>query len=160
MVRLFVGGLAHDTTSDQLALRFQSFGKVTGCDVIGPKEEGVFRRPDTTCRGFGYLNLEPANDSALRKCLAVVCPCCLLPLAHTRWLLCHHWLHHLSRFRSLSSWKDQTSFVPHQEGSMVAVHNWLASWQLMPKSPQWRKFIFNAVQWIKVARWSAQSPAS
>ena len=72
MVRLFVGGLAHDTTSDQLASRFETFGKVTDCITIGPKGIEPFTKPGTTCRGFGYLSLEPANDSALRRCLTVV----------------------------------------------------------------------------------------
>ena len=73
MVRLFVGGLAHDTTSDQLASRFETFGKVTDCTVIGPKGDERFTSPGSTCRGFGYLDLEPANDAALPKCLTVVC---------------------------------------------------------------------------------------
>lgn len=73
MVRLFVGGLARDITSEQLASRFETFGSVTKCTVIGPKSTDPFKGADVTCRGFGYLELDPANDSALRKCLTVVC---------------------------------------------------------------------------------------
>lgn len=72
MVRLFVGGLAQDITSDQLASRFQTFGKVTNSTVIAPKENDTCISSTSACRGFGYLDLEPANESALRKCLTVV----------------------------------------------------------------------------------------
>ena len=72
MVRLFVGGLAEDITSNELSQRFNPFGVVENCEVIPPKDNDTFRGPTAQCRGFGYLDLEPKDDASLRKCLSVV----------------------------------------------------------------------------------------
>ena len=72
MVRLFVGGLAEDITSEELSQRFCPFGVVENCEVISPKENDTFRGPTAQCRGFGYLTLEPKDEASLRKCLSVV----------------------------------------------------------------------------------------
>lgn len=73
MVRLFVGGLAESVTAAELAERFTTFGNVTNCVVHRPKEDDPLRSPGSSCRGFAHLDLEPANEPALRKCYAVVC---------------------------------------------------------------------------------------
>ena len=72
MVRLFVGGLAENVTPTELGGRFQPFGRVDNCIVVAPKDNDTIKNPRSTCRGFGFLDLEPANDAALRKCLGVV----------------------------------------------------------------------------------------
>ena len=72
MVRLFVGGLAEDVTSEQLAQRFQFFGRVSSCDVLQPKANNTNIPPTSSCRGFGYVQLEIEDDAALRKCLTAV----------------------------------------------------------------------------------------
>ena len=72
MVRLFVGGLAEDVTSEQLAQRFQFFGRVSSCDVLQPKANDTNTPPTSSCRGFGYVQLEIEDDATLRKCLTAV----------------------------------------------------------------------------------------
>ena len=72
MVRLFVGGLAEDITSQELSQPFCHFGVVENCEVIPPKENDTFRGCTAHCRGFGYLDLEPKDEASLRKCLSVV----------------------------------------------------------------------------------------
>ena len=80
MVRLFVGGLAEDVTSEQLAQRFQFFGRVSSCDVLQPKAYYSNISPTSSCRGFGYVQLEVEDDAALRKCLTAVSVVCTFPL--------------------------------------------------------------------------------
>lgn len=72
MVRLFVGGLAEDVTPEQLASRFQPFGKVSSPKIMGPKENDPTKSRQCSCRGFGYLDLEPDSEAALRRCLGAV----------------------------------------------------------------------------------------
>ncbi len=72
MVRLYVGGLSAEITSHDLSQRFQSFGEVANCEVMPPKDNDTFRPPTAQCRGFGFLDLEPKDESSLRKCLSVV----------------------------------------------------------------------------------------
>lgn len=72
MVRLFVGGLASDVQTQDLIERFQPFGDISNCQVMPPKENDVSRSAGASCRGFGFLDLQPANDAALRRCLGVV----------------------------------------------------------------------------------------
>ena len=73
MVRLYVGGLVADVTAEQLAERFRYFGSVTACDVRPPKASHTSRSPSIdNCGGFGYIDLEPADDAALRRCLSTV----------------------------------------------------------------------------------------
>jgi hypothetical protein len=72
MVRLFVGGLSEDITSLDLSQRFLPFGVVENCEVLAPKDSDTFRASHAHCRGFGYLDLEPKDEPALRKCLSVV----------------------------------------------------------------------------------------
>ncbi|GAX85592.1 hypothetical protein CEUSTIGMA_g13007.t1 [Chlamydomonas eustigma] len=68
MVRLFVGGLPPDIDARELAKRFSPFGVVTACEYAKPKPEGV-KEYSTIPRGFAYLNIEPIDDAAIRKCL-------------------------------------------------------------------------------------------
>lgn len=65
-VRIFVGGLVPEVTSDELRGRFTSFGTVTGCELAPAKvyEGAAFHR------GFGYVDLTPTNPSSLARCLA------------------------------------------------------------------------------------------
>jgi RNA recognition motif-containing protein len=71
MIRLFVGGLPPDIDEGELAKRFSSFGVVTACEYAKSKPEGV-KEFEPICRGFAYLNIEPVNDAAIRKCLTAV----------------------------------------------------------------------------------------
>ena len=72
MVRLFIGGLAADTTPALLAPRFTPFGDVLACDVVPGKPHGSSDGTPAPCRGFGYVSLEPTDDAALRRCLSAV----------------------------------------------------------------------------------------
>ncbi|GAQ83424.1 protein with RRM/RBD/RNP motifs [Klebsormidium nitens] len=64
-IRLFVGGLPADVTPEELQARFQPFGKVVGSEIVPQKEDAG------TCRGFGYVDLEPVSEASLSKCFAV-----------------------------------------------------------------------------------------
>lgn len=70
MVRLFVGGLPPGTTCEQLQQRFAAFGAVSSCDVVQPKTYAALPTDEGFHRGFGYVELEPHDDAALRKCMA------------------------------------------------------------------------------------------
>ena len=70
MVRLFVGGIPPGTTCEQLEHRFASFGVVAGCHIVGPKEYKFLAEGGSFYRGLGYVDLEPVDDAALRKCMA------------------------------------------------------------------------------------------
>lgn len=73
MVRLFIGGLAADTTSELLAARFTPFGEVLACDVVPGKAHGsADAAPPAPCRGLAYVSLAPKDDAALRRCLSTV----------------------------------------------------------------------------------------
>ena len=79
MVRLYVGGLPADVTCDQLAQRFAPFGRVDGADLAAPQVDGCEVLKDASCRGFGYVELEPTDEAALRRCLSTANPhepCC------------------------------------------------------------------------------------
>lgn len=72
MVRLFVGGLPPGVTVPELLRRFESFGKVhsgeLAPDKLGPEDQL------STGRGFGYVELEPTNEAALKRCISTVAP--------------------------------------------------------------------------------------
>ena len=72
MVRLYVGGLPADVTAEQLAERFAPFGRVEGADLAAPQADGCAALKDASCRGFGYVELEPKDEAALRRCLSTV----------------------------------------------------------------------------------------
>ena len=72
MVRLFIGGLAADTTPALLAPRFTPFGEVLACDVVPAKPQDSSDGPPVPCRGFGYVSLAPKDEAALRRCLSAV----------------------------------------------------------------------------------------
>jgi hypothetical protein len=74
MVRLYVGGLPPDVSAEQLAQRFAPFGRVEGADLALPQAAGAGAAPQPGCRGFGYVELEPQDDAALRRCLSTVRP--------------------------------------------------------------------------------------
>ena len=79
MVRLYVGGLPADVTAEQLAERFAPFGRVEGADLAAPQTDGCAALKDASCRGFGYVELDPKDEAALRRCLSTVRPwepCC------------------------------------------------------------------------------------
>jgi hypothetical protein len=67
MVRLFIGGLAADTTPALLAPRFTPFGDVLPAKLQCSSDGG----PDP-CRGFGYVSLAAKDEAALRRCLSAV----------------------------------------------------------------------------------------
>lgn len=71
-----MGGLAEDVRSEELATRFKPFGRVQNCLVIAPKDNDPARSPRSPCRGFGFLDLEPSSDAALRKCMGAVSTIC------------------------------------------------------------------------------------
>ncbi|XP_041485857.1 heterogeneous nuclear ribonucleoprotein D-like isoform X2 [Lytechinus variegatus] len=58
--KLFVGGIAWETTSDKLQAYFSAFGKVVDCDI---KKDQVTKRP----RGFAFVLFE--NASSVEKVL-------------------------------------------------------------------------------------------
>lgn len=70
MVRLWVSGIPAGTTCEQLAQRFSAFGTVGGCEVVPPKMYRSLPGDAGFERGFGYVELEPTDDAALRKCMA------------------------------------------------------------------------------------------
>lgn len=71
-LRLFVGGLPDGCTQAELEQRFSPFGKVTECDIVGPKTySGGLAFP----RGFGYISLLPKDDQALKSCLSTYNGC-------------------------------------------------------------------------------------
>ena len=96
MVRLCVGGLDAEVTSELLSARFASFGAVSACEIVARKSNDVSeprlaprlasaRRQSATaaaaaeavaaqegCRGFAYVELEPKDDAALQRCLSTV----------------------------------------------------------------------------------------
>ena len=72
MVRLYVGGLPADVTAEQLAERFAPFGRVEGADLAAPQADGCAALKGASCRGFGYVELEPKDEAALRRCLSTV----------------------------------------------------------------------------------------
>ena len=81
-VRLYVGGLPHDVTSEQLAQRFQPFGSV-GVVQLVPDKSGTVPAgsPLEPCRGFAYVQLAPKDETALHRCLSMV---------RMRWCLQEH----------------------------------------------------------------------
>ncbi len=70
MVRLFVGGVPPGTTCEQLEQRFAAFGTVSGSHVVPPKTYEALPDDEGYHRGFGYVELEPHDDAALRKCMS------------------------------------------------------------------------------------------
>jgi hypothetical protein len=65
--RLFLGGLAPDTSAADVAARFAPFGRVAACEAVPPKGEG-----EGACRGFAYVTLEPKDAQSLARCLSLV----------------------------------------------------------------------------------------
>ena len=70
--RLFVGGLPPDVQDAQLVQLFSRFGRVHGVEVAPPKGGDVVGTPAMRCRGFGYVELEPADAAALQRCMSLV----------------------------------------------------------------------------------------
>lgn len=60
MKKLFVGGLEHDVTEDQLRTEFEAFGEVERCYIIKDKSTGE-------SRGFGFCEMvdDQAADLAM-----------------------------------------------------------------------------------------------
>ena len=71
--RLFVGGLPHDITPEQIAQRFQSFGSVQSVELVPEKEGSVHAGPTLKqCRGFAFVQLRPKDDAVLHRCMSMV----------------------------------------------------------------------------------------
>ena len=70
MVRLFLGGLPPDVTPEQLVQRFAAFGAVTDAHVAAPKTYAALPSDAGFYRGFGFVELQPQDDAALRRALA------------------------------------------------------------------------------------------
>lgn len=71
--RIFLGGLPPDVTRDDLAQRFQSFGKVIECEIIPDKLYNVVLTNKTEIfkRNFGYVSIEPKDENSLKRALQV-----------------------------------------------------------------------------------------
>ena len=76
-VRLYVGGLPGEVTSEQLAQRFQPFGSVGAVQLV-PAKLGTMPAgsPPNACRGFAYVQLAPKDEAALHRCLSMVSIAC------------------------------------------------------------------------------------
>lgn len=71
--RLYVGGLPHDITPEQIAQRFQSFGTVQAVQLVPEKRGSVTAGPMLKpCRGFAYVQFVPKDDAALHRCISMV----------------------------------------------------------------------------------------
>jgi RNA recognition motif-containing protein len=55
--RLFVGGLAHDVTNDQLRQTFEAIGPVADVHIVRDRESG-------TPRGFGFVTMGDRKDAS------------------------------------------------------------------------------------------------
>eukprot|EP00884_Botryococcus_braunii_P009539 jgi/Botrbrau1/18587/Bobra.0367s0029.1 len=67
--RIYVGGLPPDVTAEQIKRRFETFGKVLSIDLPQPKAHDQEHNADSSHRGFGYVNLVPLDDAAVRRCI-------------------------------------------------------------------------------------------
>ena len=71
---------------------FSRFGRVHGVEVAPPKEGAVSGTPAVRCRGFGYVEIEPADAAALQRCMSLVSemPGTTVPLcgSHIAWSVC------------------------------------------------------------------------
>ena len=70
MVRLYVGGLPADASVQDMLGRFSAFGKVQSGELAVPK--AAAGEAIAAARGFGYVELDPIDDAALRRCISVV----------------------------------------------------------------------------------------
>jgi len=70
-VRIYVGGLTPNVTSELLARRFEPFGEVSAVHVAPPSAHGMWR-------GFGFVTLRPHSEKELRRCL--------LAYHHCKWM--------------------------------------------------------------------------
>lgn len=77
MVRLYIGGLQEDTTSEMLEARFTQFGAVSSCELPRNKPGCTSGLPGA-CRGFAYVELEPTSEQGLHRCLSIVRHICTL----------------------------------------------------------------------------------
>uniref|UniRef100_A0ABM5FKC5 Nucleolar protein 8 n=1 Tax=Pogona vitticeps TaxID=103695 RepID=A0ABM5FKC5_9SAUR len=99
--RLYVGGLGHTISEEELQERFGKFGKVTGIEIVTRKDE----RGNPT-KTFAYINVS-LSEKELKKCISV--------LNKTKWkggilqieLAKESFLHRLSRERQEASLKKE-----------------------------------------------------
>ncbi|XP_039204151.1 nucleolar protein 8 isoform X2 [Crotalus tigris] len=103
--RLYIGGLGHSVSEDELYERFSKFGNVTETEIISRKDE--HGNPTKT---FAYLNIL-LSEKALKKCISV--------LNKTKWkggtlqieLAKESFLHRLARERQEASvTKEKTNY--------------------------------------------------
>ncbi|KAM3847780.1 nucleolar protein 8 isoform 2-T3 [Vipera latastei] len=103
--RLYIGGLGHSVSKDELYERFSKFGNVTETEIISRKDE--HGNPTKT---FAYLNIL-LSEKALKKCVSV--------LNKTKWkggtlqieLAKESFLHRLARERQEASvTKEKTNY--------------------------------------------------
>uniref|UniRef100_A0A8C6V3Y8 Nucleolar protein 8 n=1 Tax=Naja naja TaxID=35670 RepID=A0A8C6V3Y8_NAJNA len=64
--RLYIGGLGHSVSEDELYERFSKFGNVTETEIISRKDE--HGNPTKT---FAYLNIL-LSEKELKKCISVL----------------------------------------------------------------------------------------
>lgn len=72
--RLYVGGLPEGVTEESIKARFNTFGRVLSVELPAARVlegEGAEARSH---RGFGYVELVPADDAAVRRCIGAVSP--------------------------------------------------------------------------------------
>ena len=65
-MRLFVGGLEHSITEDELKQRFQPFGNVSSVQRVAKNDEAGL----AAAKVFAYINID-ITDVNLKKCMAV-----------------------------------------------------------------------------------------
>ncbi|BDA43982.1 probable nucleolar protein 8 at N-terminal half [Coccomyxa sp. Obi] len=74
--RLYVGGLPHDVSPEQIAQRFQSFGTVQSVELVPEKKGSVYAGPTLKqCRGFAFVQLSPKDETALHRCVSMYNGC-------------------------------------------------------------------------------------
>ncbi|KAJ7316776.1 hypothetical protein JRQ81_002938 [Phrynocephalus forsythii] len=99
--RLYVGGLGHTISEEELQERFGKFGKVSGIEIVTRKDEEG--KPTKT---FAYINIT-VSEKELKKCISI--------LNKTKWkggvlqieLAKESFLHRLSRERQEASFKKE-----------------------------------------------------
>ena len=70
MVRLYVGGLPPDVTTEAVRQRFAPFGAVLACELAPARSYHCDGEVAVFHRGFAHVELEPADGAALQRCLS------------------------------------------------------------------------------------------
>lgn len=72
--RLYVGGLPESVTEESIKARFNTFGHVVSVELPAVKVLGGEAAEARSHRGFGYVELVPSDDAAVRRCIGAVRP--------------------------------------------------------------------------------------